>query len=100
MVQSQAQATLTEIEHDGKVFRLNAPIVVSFFAEDALFYCEYAPLSILSFGPSQSDATHSFCEDFAMLWDAVAQSDDDSLTSDAETVKKRLRALVNSVVPA
>ena len=100
MVQSQAQATLAEIEHDGKIFRLNAPIVVSFFVEDALFYCEYAPLSILSFGPSQSDAVLSFCEDFAMLWDAIGQSEDNSLTSDAETVKKRLKALVNSVVPA
>ena len=98
-VVSENQATLREIEHAGKIFRLNGPIVVSFFEEDALVYCEYAPLSILSFGRSRDDAARSFCEDFAMLWDVVAQSPDESLTADARAVKQQLLAAVNSIVP-
>src|SRR5437870_2955615 len=61
---SQTQATLGEIEYGGKIFRLNTPVVVSFFVEDALYYCEYASLSILSFGRSRNEAVRSFCEDF------------------------------------
>jgi hypothetical protein len=96
---SQIHATLSKVEQNGRVFRLNTPILVNLFVEDALHYCEHPPLSIMSFGPSQSDAVHSFCEDFAMLWDAIAQSEDDSLTPDAKVVKQRLKAVVNSVVP-
>lgn len=90
---------IPEIHHAGNIFRLTEPIRTSVFCENAIFYCESKPLSILSFGHTRDDARRAFNEDFAMMWDEIAQSPDDALTPDAKIVKDRFLALVNSVVP-
>jgi len=92
------RAVIKEIRNAGNVFHLNEPVQVSLFCENALYYCESKPLSILSFGRTQREAVSAFNEDFAMMWDVIAQSPDDDLTLDAKAVKDKLQALVNSVV--
>lgn len=89
---------LTEIHASGRIFRLNRPIPITRFAENGMCYCEYRPLAIMSFGRSHALAMKSFNEDFAALWDAIAETDDDALTGDAIEVKKQFRNLVQSIV--
>jgi hypothetical protein len=98
-VVSSLQASLPEVRTSGKVFRLNTPIRVSVAVEGGYYQCESRPLGILSFGQTHQEAIRSFCEDFSMLWDVIAQSSDSSLMPDAIEVKRRLLVLVNSVVP-
>jgi hypothetical protein len=97
-VSTSLEPVIEEIKNSGRIFRLSEPIVVSVFCEDAIFYCEFKPLSILAFGQTKTEARHAFQEDFAMMWDEIAQSPDDQLTPGAKLVKNRLLALVNSVV--
>ena len=92
------ESVIPEGRNSGKIYRLAQPIIVSVFCDDAIFYCESKPLSILSFGHTQDEARRAFNEDFAMMWDEIALSPDDNLTPDAKVVKDRLLALVSSVV--
>jgi len=89
---------IREIRHRAKIFRLKDAIAVPHFCEDALYYCEYKPLSILSFGRSLDAAIRSFHEDFAMMWDVIARAHDKSLSPEARKVKSNLKALVDTVV--
>jgi len=91
--------TIAEVENAGRIFRLNEPILVSEFCDNAIFYCESKPLSILAFGHTIAEARQAFQEDFAMMWDEIAKAPDDQLTLGAKLVKSRFLALVNSVVP-
>jgi hypothetical protein len=90
---------IAEVRNAGRIFRLNDPILVSEFCENAIFYCESKRLSILAFGHTQNEARRAFHEDFAVMWDEIAQSPDDQLTPGAKLVKDRFLALVNTVVP-
>ncbi len=89
---------LTEVRASGRIFRLNRPLSVTRFSENGMCYCEYKPLAITSFGRSYALAMQAFHEDFAALWDAIAEVGDDALTGDAIEVKKEFRNLVQSIV--
>ena len=92
------ELTIPEIRHGGKVFRLTNAIAISHFCQEALYYCEYKPLSIVAFGRTLDAAIKSFNEDFAMMWDVIAHSPDKSLSPEAKKVKSHLKALVDTVV--
>ena len=87
-----------EIRHRGIIFRLKESLVAPYFHEDGLFYCQYKPLSILSFGSTLEAAILSFQEDFAMMWDSIAKSPDKSLSPEARQVKINMKALVGAIV--
>jgi hypothetical protein len=86
-----------EIRHRGVIFRLKESLVVPYFYDEGLFYCQYKPLSILSFGNTLEDAARSFQEDFAMMWDSIAKAPDKSLSPEAKQVKINMKALVGTV---
>ncbi|MGD0975093.1 MAG: hypothetical protein ABR866_13475 [Candidatus Korobacteraceae bacterium] len=88
---------LGEIKFDGTTFELNDPIGVSLYQEDDLWNCEYAACGILSVGNTMVEAVRSFSEDFLVLWDEIAQCSDDSLTKEAQAVKRCLLSVVKSV---
>jgi hypothetical protein len=95
-----ATITLRQIRASSRVFTLNAPLEIASFRQDDLWYYESKPLSMLSFGHSQDEALNSFHEDFAVLWDAIAQSPDEALTNGAVAVKRELHRIVRSVSAA
>jgi hypothetical protein len=70
---------------------------VDISTEDGVWTCESAPLGILAFGASEDRALRSFAEDFAALWDHIAQAPDEELTRDAIRLKQALRDAVESV---
>jgi hypothetical protein len=94
---SRFSISLEELRFDGTVFSFNAPVEFVLFVEDGAWNCENSDLSILSFGATVEEAVHSFSEDFLALWEVIAQSPDDSLTAEAQKVKRKMRALVSSV---
>ena len=87
-----------EIRHRDVIFRLKETLVAPYFYTDGLFYCQYQPLSILSFGSTLEAAIRSFQEDFAMMWDAIAKAPDKTLSPEAKQVQINMKALVVKVV--
>lgn len=95
----QAQRTpLLEIHNGGRIFRLNEPLYVQRYAENGYIYLESRQLSIIAYGRSEQEAASSFYEDFSMMWNSVAECDDESLTREAAKVKAEFRRVVNAVV--
>jgi hypothetical protein len=87
-----------EIRNRGVIFRLKESLVAPYFYEEGLFYCQYKPLSILSFGNTLEAAIRSFQEDFAMMWDSIAKASNKSLSPEAKQVKTNMKALVGAIV--
>lgn len=54
----------------------------------------------VGFGPGEKGAIKSFAETFAECWDVYAIADPDTLSLDAQALRKRLRDLVKRVKPA
>jgi hypothetical protein len=88
---------LDEIKFDGTVFELNDAIQVILYKEDGVWYCEGESFSILAFGNTAAEAVHSFSEDFVVLWEEIAEAPDDSLTQEAQDVKRNLISAVKSI---
>jgi hypothetical protein len=86
-----------QLRDGGNTFHLRAPIQVDVAEEDGMWHCESASFGIFAAGPSQDDALRSFTEDFAVLWEEIAQAPDAELTGDAIRLKYALRDIVESV---
>lgn len=61
---------------------------------------EYRPLSILSGAETLAGALESFREDFAMLWDTIAQESSEALSGDAKLLKKQMQQMVKHIASA
>jgi hypothetical protein len=85
------------IEGGGRLFALKAPILIELCVEDGSWVCEYKPFSVISFGASPERAVYSFFEDFAVVWDEIAEARDETLAADALKVKQALRLAVKDV---
>jgi hypothetical protein len=99
VVMQPTHAVLLQVQYSGRIFRLNEPIYLVRYAENGYIYLESKLLSIIGYGRSERDAVNSFCEDFVVLWEAIAQSADASLTPEARGVKRKMLNVVNTVVP-
>jgi hypothetical protein len=88
---------LDEVKFDGTTFWLSAPILATVYVEDGTWYCENKEFSSLAFGSTAEQAVHSFCEDFSVLWDEIAQAQDETLTADAQRIKRALLSAVKTV---
>jgi hypothetical protein len=88
---------LDEVRSQGRRFLLNRPVEVKIANSVDGWSFESKPLSILAFGRSKQEAFDSFAEDFAVLWDAIAESPSESLARDAVAVKRAFQQLVVSV---
>ena len=87
---------LPHIRFDGTFFELNSPLCVLLWVEDESWVCEDEGKHITSFGDSSERALHSFCEDFSVLWEQIANEDDEVLTTDARQVKDFLISIVHA----
>ena len=88
---------LPEVRSQGRRFQLNRPVRIEVTNSVDGWCYESKPLAILAFGKSKQQAQDSFTEDFAVLWDAIAQARDESLTGDAISVKRAFLELVGTV---
>jgi hypothetical protein len=96
---SSDRCVLSRVVVAGKIFHLREPLVAMLTRENGIFCLEVRTLSIMSFGHRVDEALRELCEDFAALWDAIAQAEDESLTGDAIAVKRKMLEIVSEVVP-
>jgi hypothetical protein len=88
---------LQEVRCHGRLFRLHQLLQVEVSSFAGGWCYESKPLTILAFGRTEQEALASFTEDFSVLWDAIVQAPDQSLTLDALAVKHAFQRLVRTV---
>ena len=66
------------------------------FTQDGDVWCCEA-CGLASYGHNPTEASISFCEDFGVLWDEIAQQPDEALTTSAQQMKKCILSAVKSV---
>lgn len=81
----------------GRTFEFHSPIQPELFLDsvEGVWVCEWN--GIVSTGDSAEEAGMSFCEDFAVFWDEIAEAPDDSLTRQAQATKHHMRDVVKSI---
>lgn len=88
-----------ELKGKGRVFRLAHPIACVIDKQDDLFFSDDDFLGIVAWGNSREDVIHEYSEEFATLWDGIANEEDSRLTHDALHLKQKLLDLVRKVEP-
>ena len=86
-----------QIRAKDKLFRLAHPIACVIERQDDLFFSENTNLGIIAYGETREDVIREFSEEFAVLWDVIAQEEDNLLTQDALSLKRKLIELVKKV---
>jgi len=94
---SVGSVVLQEIRSQGRIFHLIQPLIIAVSRFGGGWCYESKPFAILAFGASKHDALDSFTEDFLVLWDAIAQAPEESLTEDAIPVKHAFQQLVRAI---
>jgi len=88
---------LQEIRTQGRTFLLNQPIRIEVSRFGGGWCYESKPFAILAFGKSTQEVLDSFAEDFSVLWGAIGEAPDESLTMDAIAVKHAFQQFVRTV---
>lgn len=88
------RVALDNIPCEKRVFEFSLPIELQFTQDDESWSCEAC--GIESFGADPGEAAASFCEDFGVLWDEIAQQPDESLDLSAQQTKKCMLSVVKS----
>lgn len=86
-----------EIKAKGKVFHLIQDIACVIEKQDDQLFSEDEGLGIFAYGESREDVIREFSDEFATLWESIAQEEDDKLTQDAILLKKKLLESVRKV---
>jgi len=91
---------VAKIEHGTRVFSFARPLTIQILREvdeGGCYWQANAPkFGIFSIGDTVKAAMDEFSEDFAAVWDGLAFEQDESLTPDAQELKRELRALVTT----
>ncbi len=88
------RVALDKIPCEKRVFEFSLPIELQFTQDDESWSCEAC--GIESFGADPGEAAASFCEDFGVLWDEIAQQPDEVLTASALETKNCILKAVKS----
>jgi hypothetical protein len=88
---------LADVPFGGRVFRLKSPIDLDLYEQDGSWCCENKDFSSLTFGGTAQEAVYSFCEDFAVLWNEIANAPNEDLAPDAQRLKVILQSLIRAV---
>ena len=73
------------------------PIVCIIEKQDDLLFYEDAQLGIIAYGNTPGEVMREFSNEFAVLWDIIAEEKDSLLTEDARLLKRRLIEMVRTV---
>jgi hypothetical protein len=90
------RVALDEVGFDRRTFQFREPIVLSLIQDEDVWSCEAC--GIISTGSDPTGAALSFCEDFSVVWDEIAQAPDESLSRDALKTKQCMLAVIKSVL--
>lgn len=88
-----------KINAQGKSFHFAYPIACVIEKQDDLLFCEDDHLDIIAYGDTREEVMREFSNEFAVLWDIIAEGEDSLLTEDARLLKRRLTRLVRKVEP-
>ena len=86
-----------KIRTKGKVFHLTHRIACVIEKQDDLFFSEDTNLGIIAYGETREDVIRAFSNEFEVLWDVIAQEEDNLLTQDALLLKRYVLQLVRKV---
>jgi hypothetical protein len=81
----------------GRIFHLSHPVACVIEKQENLFFSDDDFLGIVAHGDSREDVIREFSDEFAAIWDGIAQKEDHRLTQDAQLLKKKLLELVRKV---
>ena len=81
----------------GKIFHLAHPIARVIERQDDLFFLEDFNLGIIACGETREEVIREFSNELEVLWNVIAQEEDDLLTQDALLLKRKLIELVKKV---
>jgi hypothetical protein len=88
----------SEIKFEHAVFNLNRPIELTLEeVASADWVCEEPTFALFARSNTSKDAVCSCFEDFSVLWEEIAQAQDEELSEDAKRTKRALLCLVKSV---
>ncbi len=90
-------ASMREIRYAGRRFRLKRRLWVRLDHENDVWYAENPAFGIIAYGDSIQEALNSFQEDFAVLWEEIAQAPNEELSAEARRVKESFREIVEAV---
>ena len=85
-----------DIKFGNTVYRLHHPIELMLETVDGGWICQEKTFSLSGFGETSITAVHSVFEDFAVLWEEIAQAPDEDLSEDAQRTKGALLRFVKS----
>ncbi len=86
-----------DVKYDHFVYHLHRPIELILEEVDGGWLCQENTFSLSGFGKTDVAAVMSVFEDFAVLWDEIAQAPDEELSEDAQHTKLALLGFVKSV---
>ena len=89
------RVALEKVGFNHRTFQFRQPIELSLTQDEDVWSCEAC--GIISVGSDPQGATMSFCEDFSVCWDQIAQKPDEFLSEDAQATKKCMLSIVKSV---
>ncbi|MDZ4164387.1 MAG: hypothetical protein U1C55_04600 [Smithellaceae bacterium] len=83
-----------KIKAKGNTFHLVHPIACVIEKQDDLLFSEDTNLGIIAYGETREDVMREFSNEFEVLWNVIAQEEDNLLTRDALSLKRKLIELV------
>lgn len=90
---------ISELEHEGQVFKLNRSLPLSFECWDGhLWICENDALNLSGSGRSKEEALKSLSQDFAYFYHEIALEKDENLEEKAVDMKRQFLDLLESVL--
>ena len=87
---------VTSFEAGGKNIRFKEPIHLHEQLDAdtrSMIYVEYPELSLMVFAEFQDDMEELVREELANKWEWIVESDDDELTEDARSIKRRFLSI-------
>lgn len=87
---------IARFEHGGRAFALNAPIAVNVEYIDGLWVYNHPDLNLWGYAARREDALRDLNENFAYLYEEIAEEDEGLLDAVARQLRTRLLLLVSA----
>jgi hypothetical protein len=92
-----ALRTVVAVNGRKHLFQLTAPIDLEAGWQSDRYVIAFEPLHLSVYGRDEEEACSAFAEMFEMIWEEIAEAPDDSLTADAQGLKRLLRQTVKNL---
>ena len=92
-----ARTLQQDVSFAGRVFHLRKSLPVKETFENRLWTHECDELGILAYGHTADESERAFAMEFASCWDHIATEADNNLTTDAQSLKRKILDYVQRV---